>query len=242
MGKRLENTGYWISTIICAILVVLILPVFVKAILHDAWGMITTYKWDWGESGNFVGYFIGFAIYAVYSLRLFIPRARHNLNWFMKFTHELTHTLVAVLFFAKIREFVVKDRACYVSYKSGPVGYVPITLAPYCIPIYTFMILPFRFFGKSHYMIVFDVLIALTYAFHIHSFIKQTRRDQPDIEGCGLARSAAFITLVHMLVLSVLLATPKGGVANAVVRVFWEYPVQFFTLPHQWLADVLKFL
>ena len=29
----------------------------------------------------------------------------------MKFTHELTHTLMALLFFGKIHEFVVKDRS-----------------------------------------------------------------------------------------------------------------------------------
>ena len=166
---------------------------------------------------------------------------RHNLNWFMKFTHELTHTLVAVLFFAKIREFVVKDRECYVNYKAGPIGYVPITLSPYCIPIYTFMLFPFRFAGDSHYMIIFDALIAFTYAFHIHAFIKQTRFSQPDIEGCGLARSATFIAFVHACVLSLICATPKGGVMKAIYRVFWEYPLDIITNPSGWFHDIIRY-
>ena len=141
----------------------------------------------WKETGNYVGLFAGFGAYVVFLLVMLIPRLRHNLDWLMKFTHELTHTLVALLFFGKIREFVVRDRECYVSYLTGPVGYVPITLSPYCIPIYTFMLFPFRFAGDSHYMIVFDFLIAFSYAFHIHSFIKQTRFTQPDIDNCGKA-------------------------------------------------------
>lgn len=38
-----------------------------------------------------------------------------NLNWAMKFTHELTHTIVALFCFAKINEFVVRNRECYVN-------------------------------------------------------------------------------------------------------------------------------
>ena len=242
MGRKLDEFAYWLSTAICAILVLLFIPVLVKAILYDAWGMIYAYKWEWWKGGCFIGIIAGFALYGLFTLTLKIPRVEHNLNWFMNFTHELTHTLVAVLFFAKIREFVVKDRECYVSYKAGPIGYVPITLSPYCIPVYTFMLLPFRFFGDSHYMVVFDILIAFTYAFHVHSFIRQTSSEQTDIQGCGLARSAMFITFVHMSVISMILATPKGGVANAVIRVFWSYPVQFLTEPHAWVTSVMTYL
>lgn len=242
MGRKLDEFAYWLSTAICAILVLLFIPVLVKAILYDAWGMIYAYKWEWWKGGCFIGIIAGIALYGLFTLTLKIPRVEHNLNWFMNFTHELTHTLVAVLFFAKIREFVVKDRECYVSYKAGPIGYVPITLSPYCIPIYTFMLLPFRFFGDSHYMVVFDILIAFTYAFHVHSFIRQTSSEQTDIQGCGLARSAMFITFVHMSVISMILATPKGGVANAVIRVFWSYPVQFLTEPHAWVTSVMTYL
>lgn len=89
----------------------------------------------------------------------------------MLFTHELTHTFVALSFFRKIREFIVTERECYVTYDSGRIG-------------------------DGTYMIVFDFLIAFTYSFHVHSFIKQTRFSQPDIENCGKARSVAFISLI----------------------------------------------
>ena len=161
----------------------------------------------------------------------------------MKFTHELTHTLVALLFFKTISEFVVRGRECYVNYKVGKygLGYIPITLSPYCIPIYTIMIFPFRFAGDAHYMIIFDALIAFTYAFHLHSFIKQTRLTQSDIENCGIARSISFLAFANLAVASLILATPKGGVLNAFSRVFWEYPMQILDNPSDWMHEIIQY-
>jgi hypothetical protein len=241
MRERIERFTYSVSTGVFGLLAALFILVLLTSLGKNLIDICVRVGWDWRHPGNYVGLFAGFAAYGVFMLFLIIPRMRHNLNWFMKFTHELTHTLVAVLFFAKIREFVVKDRECYVNYKAGPIGYVPITLSPYCIPIYTFMLFPFRFAGDSHYMIIFDALIAFTYAFHIHAFIKQTRFSQPDIEGCGLARSATFIAFVHACVLSLICATPKGGVMKAIYRVFGEYPLDIITNPSGWFHDIIRY-
>lgn len=241
MREKLERFTYGLSTGIFGVLAVLFLLVLITSLGKNLIDMCVRVGWDWRHDGNYVGLFAGFAAYGLFLVSMIVPRMRHNLNWFMKFTHELTHTLVAVLFFAKIREFVVKDRDCYVNYKAGPIGYVPITLSPYCIPIYTFMLFPFRFAGDSHYMIVFDALIAFSYAFHVHSFIKQTRFRQPDIENCGKARSVAFISFVHMAVIALILATPKGGVLKAIYRVFWEYPIDIISNPVGWFHDIIRF-
>ena len=241
MREKLERFTYGLSTGIFGLLAVLFLLVLITSLGKNLIDMCVRVGWDWRHDGNYVGLFAGFAAYGLFLVSMIVPRMRHNLNWFMKFTHELTHTLVAVLFFAKIREFVVKDRDCYVNYKAGPIGYVPITLSPYCIPIYTFMLFPFRFAGDSHYMIIFDALIAFSYAFHVHSFIKQTRFRQPDIENCGKARSVAFISFVHMAVIALILATPKGGVLKAIYRVFWEYPIDIISNPVGWFYDIIRF-
>ena len=241
MREKIEKLIYGLSTGIFGLLAVLFILVLLTSLGRNLIDICVRVGWDWKHPGNYVGLFAGFAAYGIFLLTLIIPRVRHNLNWFMKFTHELTHTLLAVLFFAKIREFVVKDRECYVNYKAGPIGYVPITLSPYCIPIYTFMLFPFRFAGDSHYMIVFDVLIAFTYAFHVHSFIKQTRCTQPDIEGCGYVRSATFITFVHACVLSLICAIPKGGLLKAICRVFYKYPMDIFSDPSGWFHDIIRY-
>ena len=241
MKDKLAKLEYIVSTGLFAILAVVFFFVLINSLVENTIYMcnprtgvgFTIYK-----TGNYMGLFAGFIAYVLFLGLLLLPRVRHNMDWFMRFTHELTHTLVALLFFGKIREFVVRDRECYVSYLTGPIGYVPITLSPYCVPIYTFMLFPFRFAGDSHYMIVFDFLIAFSYAFHIHSYIKHTRLSQPDIVNCGKARSIAFISFVNLWVLSLVLATPRGGVINAIVRVCYEYPIKLLSNPLGWYTSI----
>ena len=243
MKEKLAKAGYALSTALFAALAVLFFFVAIRAFISNVLRMYNSESfWIWSADGNYVGILGGLGAYLLFMCMLIIPRIRHNLNWFMKFTHELTHTLVAVCFFAKIREFVVKEKECYVNYKSGPIGYVPITLSPYCIPIYTFMVFPFRFAGMNDFMVFFDFLIAFTYAFHLHSFIKQTRLTQSDIENCGPARSIAFISFVNLAVLSLIMATPKGGVLNAIIRVFGLYPKAILTDAYNWIVDLIQIL
>lgn len=229
------------SIILFSLLSVLYMGVLITSLGKNAVDMCVRVGWDWRHTGNYVGLIAGFAAYVVFLMILTIVKGKHNLNWFMKFTHELTHTLVALVFFRKIHEFVVRGRECFVHYDPPKVGYLPITLSPYCIPIYTLMIFPFRFAGDSHYMIIFDALIAFTYAFHVHAFINQTRFTQNDIENCGIAQSVSFISFVHLAMISLILATPKGGVLKAIGRVFWEYPLQLLTNPAGWFHDVIRY-
>ena len=229
------------SIILFSLLAVLYVGVFITSLGKNAVDMCVRVGWDWRHTGNYVGLIAGFAAYILFLIILTILRSRHNLNWFMKFTHELTHTLVALVFFRKIHEFVVRGRECFVHYDPPKVGYLPITLSPYCIPIYTLMIFPFRFAGDSHYMIIFDALIAFTYAFHVHAFIKQTRFTQNDIENCGVAQSVSFISFVHLAMISLILAIPKGGVLKAIGRVFGEYLWQIVTDPFGWFHETIKY-
>lgn len=239
MKDKLLHTVSIISATVFSLLAILYVGVFITSLGKNAVDMCVRVGWDWRHTGNYVGLIAGFAAYILFLIILTILRSRHNLNWFMKFTHELTHTLVALVFFRKIHEFVVRGRECFVHYDPPKVGYIPITLSPYCIPIYTLMIFPFRFAGDSHYMIIFDALIAFTYAFHVHAFIKQTRFTQNDIENCGIAQSVSFISFVHLAMISLLLAIPKGGVLKALGRVFWEYPWQILTDPAGWFHEII---
>lgn len=240
MKKRLLRALDIISTIVYGCLAVLFVGVLITSIGKNVIDICVRMGVTWKVGVNYFGLFAGFGAYIIYLLSTFIPKIRHNLNWIMKFTHELTHTLVALAFFAKIHKFIVMERECNVYYESK-VGYVPITLSPYCIPIYTFMLFPFRFAGDNEFMIVFDFLIGFTYAFHVHSFIKQTRYTQSDIKGCGLALSTTFITFVHLCVLSLIAATPKSGVLNAICRVFWEYPLTILRNPAAWFHDIIQY-
>ena len=241
MRVWINRLAYVASTTLFGLLAVLFLGVAVTSLGKNAIDMCATIGFNWRLSGNYVGLIAGFVAYGVYTLALFIMRRKHNLDWFMKFTHELTHTLVALLFLRKIYEFVVRGKECYVLYQRPRVGYLPITLSPYCIPIYTFMIFPFRFVGDNHFMIIFGMLIAFTYAFHIHSFIRHTRFTQSDIENCGIAQSISFLSFTHLAVLALILAIPRGGVLNATYRVFWEYPMQIISDPSAWFYEIINY-
>lgn len=241
MREWINRLAYVASTTLFGLLAVLFLGVAVTSLGKNAIDMCATIGFNWRLSGNYVGLIAGFVAYGVYTLALFIMRRKHNLDWFMKFTHELTHTLVALLFLRKIYEFVVRGKECYVLYQRPRIGYLPITLSPYCIPIYTFMIFPFRFVGDNHFMIIFDMLIAFTYAFHIHSFIRHTRFTQSDIENCGIAQSISFLSFTHLAVLALILAIPRGGVLNATYRVFWEYPMQIISDPSAWFYEIINY-
>lgn len=243
MRERLDKIYYALSTTLFALLALLFVGVMLTSLGKNVVDMCVRVGLEWRLSGNYAGLFAGFAAYGIFAIMLWVLRMRHNLDWSMKFTHELTHTLVALLFGRKIYEFVVRGRECHVRYDLGKlgIGYLPITLAPYCIPIYTFMIFPFRFAGDAHYMIIFDALIAFTYAFHLHSFIRQTRFSQSDIENSGRARAVAFLAFAHLAVLSLILATPKGGVLNALCRVFWEYPHNIVTDPSGWFHEIIQY-
>ena len=241
MREWINRLAYVASTTLFGLLAVLFLGVAVTSLAKNAVDMCATIGFNWRLSGNYVGLIAGFVAYGVYTLTLFIMRRKHNLDWFMKFTHELTHTLVALLFLRKIYEFVVRGKECYVLYQRPRIGYLPITLSPYCIPIYTFMIFPFRFVGDNHFMIIFDMLIAFTYAFHIHAFIRQTRFTQSDIENCGIAQSMSFLSFTHLAVLALILAIPRGGVLNATYRVFGEYPMQIISDPSAWFYEIINY-
>lgn len=177
------------------------------------------------EHGSMVyGLGIGFG---TFFLMLLIPRFRHNFRWLMTFTHEFTHLVFALLFGRRLEKFHVDSKESYVLYSNSWFGRPLIQLAPYCVPVFTLLLLPWRLTTSSRsvaFLMVIDILIGLTFAFHLCCWIKQTRYSQTDISGQGNIRSTLLILLFWMIGLSLVLLTPASGVKLALYRTFWYYP------------------
>ncbi len=220
--RILEVTGYVISCLILAALLAIAVSVLIQTIQFE-----TRSRARIELHSNLL---LGLAGIVAFFVLLLIPRFRSNFRWLMKFTHEFTHLFFALLFFRKIYRFKVDSEESYVSYNNGWLGYFTITLSPYCIPLFTLALLPWRYTtgeASAAYLAIIDVLIGITYAFHICCWLKQTRLHQTDIIGPGVIRSLLIIAIVHLLIFSLILLTPSSGVLNAIKRTFWKFPSSF---------------
>lgn len=149
------------------------------------WKQLSLYQWV----------FAGCGIYFV--LRKFFHR---NLVWLETFTHELTHTVVAILTFRKVHAFQAGEHEGVVA-TSGRHGFTEVlmSLAPYCLPLYTYALLLLRPLIGYHGLWIFDILIGITLCFHIICFRKQTSPRQPDIHQYPLGFSYLYIFTAHVL-------------------------------------------
>ena len=160
-----------------------------------------------------------------------IPHIQSNVRWLMKFSHEFTHLLFAILFFRKINRFKVDDTDSYVSYSSGWFGYHAITLSPYCVPIFTLAMLPWHFTtGTPVYLTIIDILIGFSYSFHVCAWVKQIRLSQTDIIGPGKVKSVLCIILFQIINFCLIALTPSSGVMLAIQRVFVDFPSKVISL------------
>jgi hypothetical protein len=95
------------------------------------------------------------------------------------FEHELTHALVALLFFRKIRKFIVTSKrggqVQYTGNFGGEFGTLLIGLAPYYLPTFTLIAVVVRPFLPPGWFPWFDGFIGITLAFHVFSTLEETK-------------------------------------------------------------------
>ena len=218
IASALETAALVVDCILLSAAVALAAGILVKTLRMDLpWRRLQLHGY---LALGFVSFFAVFLI----------PGVKKNMRWLMVFTHEFTHLVFAILFFRRIFRFQVDDKDSHVSFSSGRFGYLPITLSPYCIPLYTLALLPWRFTSdKDVFLYVIDILIGLTYAFHVCCWARQTRLYQTDITGPGTVRSFLYIAFFQLIGLSLVILTPSSGVQMALQRVFWIFPKEIIT-------------
>ena len=218
--KTLGVIGYVLACLILAVLVAISIGVLIETIKLETISpeRILLHR------NLLLGFVAFFALFL-------IPRVQSNVRWLMKFSHEFTHLLFAILFFRKINRFKVDDTDSYVSYSSGWFGYHAITLSPYCVPIFTLAMLPWHFTtGTPVYLTIIDILLGFSYSFHVCAWVKQIRLSQTDIIGPDKVKSVLCIILFQIINFCLIALTPSSGVMLAIQRVFVDFPSKVISL------------
>ncbi len=181
------------------------LPVVWYAITH-----LAVYQW----------FIYGFVAYFILRRLKFVSQ---NEELKMTAAHERTHEFVGRLFLRKIHSIEIHENHGAVCHSGGKFGSMFISLSPYCLPIYTYLIIFFRILGANKLLYVFDVFIGLTLAFHIVCFWNQTYPKQSDIQGQGVIRSYLFLIVAWLFNATIILLTIRKGIVGAITYIFPQY-------------------
>jgi len=192
-------------------------------LLLSTWQFFETTFWLVVKSSKLYLWFsIGIVIYIIIRRLSFL---RKNAKWFETWTHELIHTIVGLLFLQKIHSFRAGDGAGEIYHSGHFSRNIFISLAPYCLPIYTYIFCILRLLSASKSLWIFDLMIGLTLAFHVVCFLKQTRSYQTDIREFGLITSYFYIASFQLFNATIVLLTIKVGIWNAFIYQtthFWK--------------------
>lgn len=192
---------------------ILFYPITIIALALGTTELIPAVKWVISHPAKYQFVAIGMAAYiAITAIRVL----NKNLEWMRTFSHELSHTIVGMMFLRKIHSFEAGVGTGVMSHSGGlRFGDTFISLAPYCLPIFTYLLLFLRELGAPSSLYIFDIMIGVTVAFHIGCFRRQTGRHQTDITGIGITRSYLFIITMWVINLAVLLLSIRMGVLDA---------------------------
>lgn len=164
---------------------------------------------------------VGFVIYLIFHKFFF----RKNIDIMQTMSHEGAHMLVGALFLRrKIYQFNAKSSDA-LSFNDNALGFVSSevkngrisimsTLAPYTLPYITFVLLFFRLMIKNECLPIIDVIIGFSLMFYFLCWKKDTRRDQSDIQLCGIFLSYLYIITFILFNISLIIYSVSGGMSE----------------------------
>lgn len=141
---------------------------------------------------------VGFVAYCIFHKYINL-----NIEWLETDSHEKIHGIVGWLFGRRIHSaHSGEGRGCI--YTSGSnylsrMGMLPMSLAPYCLPLWTYSILWLRPLIGYRGLWIFDIFVGITLAFHYFCFKTQTRSNQTDINQYPLSFSYTYIYLARIV-------------------------------------------
>lgn len=209
-------------------------PLIIIALILGFIEFLPSAKWFFGHLPRYQYVGIGMLVYwGIFFLKVF----QKNLEWLRTFSHELSHTIVGMLFLRKIHSFNAGEGSGEMVHSGGlRFGDIFISLAPYCLPIFTWMLLLLRELSAARSIYIFDILIGITIAFHIDCFRTQIGNYQTDIKNQGYTRSYLFIIAMWFINLTIILESIRRGLFEGLTHTFsgyWESICSFFA----WVAE-----
>ena len=184
--------GAMLELVLMTVLVLLLIPYameIVGVILFptrvSVWRQLELYQWVT----------TGCVLYA------FLRRKIKNIKILETFSHETTHMVVALLFGRRIHSIQCCDNGKGEIWTSGNnrLGVLLMTLAPYCLPVLTFLLLIIRPSVKTDALWYYDILVGISLSFHYFCFKNQTGLHQTDIQQYPVVFSLVFITLALLM-------------------------------------------
>ncbi len=187
------------------------------------------YKWVLMGMG---GYFL------LRILRIFT----RNESWMQTFSHELSHTVVGMMFLRRIHTFSASRGEGEITH-SGRIefGQMFIALAPYCLPIFTYALLFLRLLGAAKSLYIFDIMIGVTFAFHLLCFWRQTGNHQTDIRSVGYLRAYLFLIWAWVFNATIILLSIRIGVLDAFKSVAldsWQLLQEWYGVVSDWAVEL----
>lgn len=222
---------------------ILFYPIILLLIAVSVVTIIPVIKWVIGHYIIYRYLAMGMGGFIVLSiLRIF----NKNLEWLRTFSHELSHTVVGLLFFRKIHSFQAEIGTGVMSHSGGlRFGDIFISLAPYCLPLFTYILLFLRELGASSSLYIFDIMIGFTTAFHISCFRRQIGSYQSDITSVGILRSYLFIFAMWVVNLTILLLSIRMGVLESFKELaidYWDTITDWWQVAYStvksWIAKI----
>lgn len=176
---------------------------------------------------------LGMLIYDIFQLCV-----RKNIEFLETMSHEWTHIFVAMLFLRRVHSFHAEERTGLVQ-TSGrdPISHVPQSLAPYCLPVITYLLLAVRCLIAESGLWIFDILIGITLSFYLFCFEHQTGSYQTDINRYPLFFSYLYIWTCRLLNTAIILVAffPQYNVFTS----FWRFlttAFDYLCMVFQWVV------
>lgn len=178
-----------------------VLALLLALLLHESWVVAVEHvllpdwkHFEWSRLswpnvfkrfnlGLYWWFTVGIVVYIIFRLSV-VPRfdgIRYALELKETDSHESLHSFVAMLLGRRVTEKVVKQRTGHIM-SSGPEwSHTFTSLAPYTLPLVTYMGLAVRALIAWQSTWLFDIILGITMGFYLVRFANETRTYQTDI-------------------------------------------------------------